>query len=232
MINIEDKKYPKHIAIIMDGNGRWASSKGLKRVEGHEEGVKSVKKIIKHCGDLGVKYLTLFSFSEENWNRPKTEILALMKLLVTSLDKEVSSLMQNNVIFNVIGDINKLDIITRKKLSDVVKMTSSNSGLKLTLAISYGGRQEIVNAINELIKLDIENVSFDQFKDYLYTKDMPDPDLLIRTGSEKRVSNFLLWQIAYTEIYFSNLFWPDFDENELDNAIADFISRDRKFGKI
>ena len=232
MINIEDKKYPKHIAIIMDGNGRWASSKGLKRVEGHEEGVKSVRKIIKHCGDLGVKYLTLFSFSEENWNRPKTEILALMKLLVTSLDKEVSSLMQNNVIFNVIGDINKLDIITRKKLSDVVKMTSSNSGLKLTLAISYGGRQEIVNAINELIKLDIENVSFDQFKDYLYTKDMPDPDLLIRTGSEKRISNFLLWQIAYTEIYFSNLHWPDFDENELDNAIADFISRDRKFGKI
>jgi len=232
LINKEDKKYPKHIAIIMDGNGRWASSKGLKRVEGHEEGVKSVRKIIKHCGDLGVKYLTLFSFSEENWNRPKTEILALMKLLVTSLDKEVSSLMKNNVIFNVIGDINKLDIITRKKLSDVVKMTSNNSGLKLTLAISYGGRQEIVNAINELIKLDIENISFDQFKDYLYTKDMPDPDLLIRTGSEKRISNFLLWQIAYTEIYFSNLYWPDFDENELDNAIADFISRDRKFGKI
>ncbi len=216
----------------MDGNGRWASSKGLKRVEGHEEGVKSVRKIIKHCGNLGVKYLTLFSFSEENWNRPKTEILALMKLLVTSLDKEVSSLMKNNVIFNVIGDLNKLDIITRKKLSDVEKMTSNNSGLKLTLAISYGGRQEIVNAINELIKLDIENISFDKFKDYLYTKDMPDPDLLIRTGSEKRISNFLLWQIAYTEIYFSNLFWPDFDENELDNAIADFISRDRKFGKI
>ena len=216
----------------MDGNGRWASSKGLKRVEGHEEGVKSVRKIIKHCGNLGVKYLTLFSFSEENWNRPKTEIIALMKLLVSSLDKEVNSLIENNIIFNVIGDLDKLDIFTRKKILQVQNITSDNSGLKLTLAISYGGRQEIINAINKLIKSNVKNIDFESFRDYLYTKDIPDPDLLIRTGSEKRISNFLLWQIAYTEIYFSNLFWPDFDEDEFDNAINDFVSRNRKFGKI
>jgi len=216
----------------MDGNGRWASSKGLKRVEGHEEGVKSVRKIIKHCGNLGIKYLTLFSFSEENWNRPKTEILALMKLLVSSLDKEVNSLIKNNVKFNVIGNLKKLDVFTRKKILDVQEITSKNSGLKLTLAISYGGRQEIVNAVNRIINLNVDNIKFDEFNNYLYTKDMPDPDLLIRTGYEKRISNFLLWQIAYTEIYFSDLFWPDFDENELDVAIEDFNSRNRKFGKV
>ncbi len=232
MVNKNNKKYPNHIAIIMDGNGRWASSKGLKRVEGHEQGVKSVRKIIKHCGNIGIKYLTLFSFSEENWSRPKMEILALMKLLVSSLDKELDSLIENNIIFNVIGDLNKLDIFTRKKLLNVQDITSGNSGMTLTLAISYGGRQEILNAINKLIKLNIKDVSFENFKNYLYTEDIPDPDLLIRTGLEKRISNFLLWQIAYTEIYFSNLFWPDFDEKELDNAINDFVSRNRKFGKI
>ena len=232
MINKNNKRYPNHIAIIMDGNGRWASSKGLKRVEGHEEGVKSVRKIIKHCGNLGIKYLTLFSFSEENWNRPKTEILALMKLLVSSLDKEVNSLIKNNVKFNVIGNLKKLDVFTRKKILDVQEITSKNSGLKLTLAISYGGRQEIVNAVNRIINLNVDNIKFDEFNNYLYTKDMPDPDLLIRTGYEKRISNFLLWQIAYTEIYFSDLFWPDFDENELDVAIEDFNSRNRKFGKV
>ena len=232
MISKKEKKYPNHIAIIMDGNGRWASSKGLKRVQGHEEGVKSVRKIIKYCGNIGVEYLTLFSFSEENWNRPKTEILALMKLLVTSLDKELNSLIKNNIKFDIIGNIKKLDVFTRKKLLHVKRITAKNTGLKLILAISYGGRQEIVNAINEIIKTNVENINFDEFKNFLYTKNIPDPDLLIRTGSEKRISNFLLWQIAYTEIYFSNLYWPDFDENELNIAINDFNSRNRKFGKL
>ena len=216
----------------MDGNGRWASSKGLKRVDGHEEGVNSVRKIIKHCGNIGIEYLTLFSFSEENWNRPKTEILALMKLLVKSLDKELNSLIKNNIQFNIIGDLKKLDIFTRNKLLNVVKLTTDNNGLKLTLAISYGGRQEIISAINKIIKLKINSVKYDDFKNFLFTEDIPDPDLLIRTGNEKRISNFLLWQIAYTEIYFSKLYWPDFNENELDIAINDFISRKRKFGKV
>ena len=216
----------------MDGNGRWASSKGLKRVDGHKEGVNSVRKIIKHCGDIGIEYLTLFSFSEENWNRPKTEILALMKLLVKSLDKELNSLIKNNIQFKIIGDLKKLDIFTRNKLLNVVKLTADNSGLKLTLAISYGGRQEIISAINKIIKLKINSVKYDDFRNFLFTKNIPDPDLLIRTGNEKRISNFLLWQIAYTEIYFSKLYWPDFNENELDIAINDFISRKRKFGKV
>ena len=216
----------------MDGNGRWASSKGLKRVDGHKEGVNSVRKIIKHCGDIGIEYLTLFSFSEENWNRPKTEILALMKLLVKSLDKELNSLIKNNIQFKIIGDLKKLDIFTRNKLLNVVKLTADNSGLKLTLAISYGGRQEIISAINKIIKLKINSVKYDDFRNFLFTENIPDPDLLIRTGNEKRISNFLLWQIAYTEIYFSKLYWPDFNENELDIAINDFISRKRKFGKV
>jgi undecaprenyl diphosphate synthase len=216
----------------MDGNGRWASSKGLKRVDGHEEGVNSVRRIIKHCGNIGIEYLTLFSFSEENWNRPKTEILALMRLLVKSLDKELNSLIKNNIQFNIIGDLKKLDIFTRNKLLNVVKLTTDNNGLKLTLAISYGGRQEIISAINKIIKLKINSVKYDDFKNFLFTEDIPDPDLLIRTGNEKRISNFLLWQIAYTEIYFSKLYWPDFNENELDIAINDFISRKRKFGKV
>ena len=216
----------------MDGNGRWASSKGLKRVDGHKEGVNSVRKIIKHCGAIGIEYLTLFSFSEENWNRPKTEILALMKLLVKSLDKELNSLIKNNIQFKIIGDLKKLDIFTRNKLLNVVKLTTDNSGLKLTLAISYGGRQEIISAINKIIKLKIDSVKYDDFRNFLFTENIPDPDLLIRTGNEKRISNFLLWQIAYTEIYFSKLYWPDFNENELDIAINDFISRKRKFGKV
>ena len=231
-MNIKHNKYPKHLAVIMDGNGRWASSKGLKRVDGHKEGVNSVRKIIKHCGDIGIEYLTLFSFSEENWNRPKTEILALMKLLVKSLDKELNSLIKNNIQFKIIGDLKKLDIFTRNKLLNVVKLTADNSGLKLTLAISYGGRQEIISAINKIIKLKINSVKYDDFRNFLFTENIPDPDLLIRTGNEKRISNFLLWQIAYTEIYFSKLYWPDFNENELDIAINDFISRKRKFGKV
>ncbi len=226
------KVLPDHIAIIMDGNGRWAANRGLSRPEGHAEGVKSVRKITKYCGELKIKHLTLFTFSEENWNRPKTEILSLMKLLVKSIDEEKKSLIKNNVKFCVFGNLKKIDMFTRKKLLLVEKATNNNTGLQLNLAISYGARQEIIMAINKLLKEKLSNISENKFIDYLYTKGLPDPDLLIRTSGENRLSNFLLWQIAYTEVYFSNVLWPDFNENELDKALKDFNLRDRRFGKI
>jgi len=216
----------------MDGNGRWASNRNLSRTEGHREGVKAVSKITKHCGEIGIKYLTLYTFSEENWKRPKSEIIALMKLLIESLEIETKALLTNNVQFKVIGDLNKLDLITRNKLKGVEKITKDNTGLNLILAVSYGSRQEIINTINELIKNKISNITESIFSDLLYTKDIPDPDLLIRSGKHHRVSNFLLWQIAYTEIYFSDTLWPDFNEESINQAIVDFNLRKRTYGKI
>ena len=223
---------PDHVAIIMDGNGRWAAKRGLSRTDGHTEGVKSVRKITKYCGELKIKHLTLFTFSEENWNRPKSEILSLMKLLVKSIDIEKKSLIKNNVKFCVFGNLKKIDVFTRKKLLSVQKVTKENTGLQLNLAISYGSRQEILMAINRLLDEKINSISEESFSNYLYTKGLPDPDLLIRTSGENRISNFLLWQIAYTEVYFSNVLWPDFNEHELDKALKDFNLRDRRFGKI
>ena len=226
------KNKPKHIAIIMDGNGRWASDNNQKRVAGHRKGVETVKDITKHCVKLDIKYLTLYTFSNENWSRPKSEILALMNLLVKTLDVEIKMLLNNNIKFNVFGDLDKLDIITKKKLSDVIDKTKLNSGLQLNLAISYGSRQEIVCAINKILNADIiREIDEKCFNDFLYTSKFPDPDLLIRTGGEYRISNFLLWQIAYSEIYFSKLYWPDFNTNELDKAICDYSSRERRYGQ-
>ena len=216
----------------MDGNGRWAANQGLSRIEGHKKGVTSVQKVIRYADKIGLKYLTLFTFSEENWNRPKTEILALMKLLVQSLDKELESLVQNNIKFNVIGDLDKIDMFTRGKINNAKKLTSSNTGLNLNLAISYGGRQEIIDACNKIIKNKINVIKISDFHKFLYTKSMPDPDLLIRTAGESRISNFLLWQIAYTEIYISNFYWPEFNEEELDKALESYHSRKRKFGRV
>jgi len=226
-------KKPNHIAIIMDGNGRWASQNNLQRVDGHKKGVETVKKITEHCAKLGIKYLTLYTFSNENWNRPKTEIIALMNLLVKTLKIEVDLLLNNNIKFDVLGDLNKLDVFTNRKLKEVMKKTNLNNGMQLSLAISYGSRQEIVHAINKIIVLK-KNKKIDEnlFNNYLYTSNIPDPDLLIRTGGEYRISNFLLWQIAYSEIYFSNLFWPDFNVKELDKAISDYENRERRYGKI
>ena len=226
-------KKPNHIAIIMDGNGRWASQNNLQRVDGHKKGVETVKKITEHCAKLGIKYLTLYTFSNENWNRPKTEIIALMNLLVKTLKIEVDLLLNNNIKFDVLGDLNKLDVFTNRKLKEVMKKTNLNNGMQLSLAISYGSRQEIVHAINKIIVLK-KNKKIDEnlFNNYLYTSNIPDPDLLIRTGGEYRISNFLLWQIAYSEIYFSNLFWPDFNVKELDKAIFDYENRERRYGKI
>ena len=222
----------QHIAIIMDGNGRWAEKKGYSRIKGHEKGVESVRKITEFCVSKNLKYLTLFTFSEENWNRPKAEVLALMKLLVHSLKKELDDLMKNNIKFKVIGDLNKLDSITQTEVKAAQNLTISNTGLNLNLAISYGGRHEIVNACNKIIKHKKEFITVDEFSNFLYTSGMPDPDLLIRTAGENRISNFLLWQIAYTEIYVSQLYWPDFDENELENALQDYNLRERKFGRV
>ncbi len=221
-----------HIAIIMDGNGRWAESQGLDRIEGHKQGVNSVRKIIRYADKICLKHLTLFTFSEENWNRPKIEVLSLMKLLVQSLNKELQSLIDNNVRFRAIGNLNRLDLITREAINKAEKSTSSNTGLNLNLAISYSGRQEIVDACNKIIEYKKDSISIDEFPQFLYSQSLPDPDLLIRTAGENRISNFLLWQIAYAEIYVSNLYWPEFNSEELDKAVENYYSRERKFGRI
>ena len=216
----------------MDGNGRWAKQKGLSRIEGHKEGVNTVRKIISFCSKLKINHLTLFTFSEENWNRPKKEILGLMKLLVKSLKNETKSLKKNNIKLSIIGDMNKIDPYTRKKINNSVNITGDNSGLNLNLAISYGSRQEIIRAINKILKEKKSKIDMDEFSEYLFTKDIPNPDLLIRTGKENRISNFLLWQIPYTEIFFSESFWPDFNEDEMRNILTDYDKRERRYGSL
>ena len=228
--NIE--KFPKHIAIIMDGNGRWAKLKGMKRTDGHKKGVESVREITNACNEIGIEHLTLYTFSEENWFRPKTEVVSLMNLLVKSLEQEKKKLYNNNIKFFVFGDLKKINKYIRNKLNEVVELTKNNTGLNLNLAISYGSRQEILQAIKIMFDENIENINENTFNQYLYTKNIPEPDLLIRTGGDNRLSNFMLWQIAYTEIYFSKVYWPDFNKKELFIAINDYNKRERRFGKI
>ena len=215
----------------MDGNGRWANKRGLKRLEGHKAGVKVVKKITTYCSKINIKYLTLYTFSNENWLRPKTEVVSLMKLFVATLKKEIQLLTKNNIQFKVIGDKNKLDFITRLKIKEVEEKTKTNSGLTMILAMSYGSRQEILSATNNAIINNKNKINLTQFEKYLYTYKTPDPDLLIRTGKERRLSNFLLWQIAYSEIYFLNILWPDFNEEKLGIIIKDYQKRERRYGK-
>ena len=215
----------------MDGNGRWAKNKNLSRLYGHKEGVSVVKKISTHCVQLKIKYLTLYTFSNENWLRPKKEVLSLMKLFVSTLNKEINLLIKNNIRFRVIGNKSKLDFITKNKINDIEKLTNKNTGMNMILAISYGSRQEILTAINNIVVNEKSAITEDKFSEYLFTKGIRDPDLLIRTGKEKRISNFLLWQIAYSEIYFSDILWPDFTEQDLDSIILDFQKRERRYGK-
>ncbi len=228
---------PKHIAIIMDGNGRWAASKGMPRIAGHREGVRTVRKITEICSNLGVEILTLYTFSAENWKRPSLEVNALMKLLVTSLKNEVKNLIKNNVKFTVIGDIQSLDNNIQSGLDEAIQNTAENDGLNLNLAINYGSRQEIANATKNIAKkvklgkMNLTEINENSINNELYTGQIVDPDLLIRTGGESRISNFLLWQIAYTEIHISDIYWPSFGEHELLQAISDFQSRERRFGK-
>jgi len=222
----------------MDGNGRWANSRGLPRIAGHREGVRIVRKITEICGELDVQILTLYTFSSENWNRPQTEVSALMKLLVKSLRREVKDLMKNNVRFTVIGDINELESNVKNELLDSIQKTKNNTGLNLNLALSYGSRKEILFAVKQLAEkvsngeLDSKQIDEPLFSQMLYTRDIPDPDLLIRTGGEFRLSNFLLWQIAYTEIHVTDTFWPAFGKKELMTAIYEYQNRERRFGKI
>ena len=229
---------PKHIAIIMDGNGRWARGKTLPRIAGHREGVNSVREITRVCGEIGVQYLTLYTFSIENWKRPAAEVSALMTLLLRTINKEVKGLHKNNVKFDIIGDLEKLPVSTKNSLQKGADLTAKNTGLNLSLALNYGSRQEIIEAVQKIVikvkngSLNSDEINENIFSDYLYTKGIPDPDLMIRTSGESRLSNFLLWQSAYTEIYMTDTFWPEFREKELMKAVKDYQSRERRFGKV
>ena len=235
--SINKDNLPKHLAIIMDGNGRWAKKHGLFRTLGHESGTKSVKKIIEACATLGIENLTLYAFSTENWNRPKIEVEALMKVLVNSLIKELPTLEKNNIKMNAIGNLEKLPVKAQKELQDVINKTAGNTKLVLTLALSYGSREELVNAVKNISdKVKNNIISVDKIDDsvineHLYTHNLPDVDLLIRTSGEHRISNFLLWQIAYAELYFTDILWPDFKESDLYEAILSYQKRERRFGK-
>jgi undecaprenyl diphosphate synthase len=235
---LDKNKIPQHIAIIMDGNGRWAKSNGFQRFVGHQEGVRSVKTIVEVAGEIGVKFLTFYAFSTENWNRPKEEVDALMSLLVSTIRSETEDLNKNNIRMRAIGNIAMLPKDVQEELNETIKATAQNTGLNLVIALSYSSRWEIKNAIQNIVQ-DIEDnrITKDIIDDnlisaYLTTKDIPDPELLIRTSGEYRISNFLLWQIAYAELYFTQKFWPDFRREEFFEAILDYQSRERRFGKI
>ena len=222
-----------HIAIIMDGNGRWAKDKGMDRIFGHKEGAKSAKKVIETCSDLNIKYLTLYAFSTENWNRPQFEVDSLMSLLSSMLKNEIKELERNNIVFKVVGRLEDLPKSVQNIISDVIDRTKHNTGLILSLALSYGGRQEIIDAVNKIIvSKKSEIIDEEIVKNNLYCPEIPDPDLIIRTAGEYRLSNFLLWQSAYAELFVSKKNWPDFKKKDLMEALKDFENRDRTFGKL
>ncbi len=225
---------PVHVAIIMDGNGRWANKRNLPRIAGHREGVKRVREIVEESGKLGIKYLTLYTFSKENWKRPKEEVSFLMKLFIKSTKEQFKDLMKNNVKVKIIGDRNGMPSDVIKMFEWIEEETRENSGLKLLLAINYGGRAEIIQAINRIVidKITPNEIDNALFEKYLYTNGIPDPDLVIRTSGEIRISNFLLWQIAYSELYFTDVFWPDFSRDEYKKAIENYMHRKRRFGGI
>ena len=228
---------PEHIAIIMDGNGRWAEKKGMPREFGHQNGVRSVKKIVEEANNCKIQYLTLYTFSVENWERPGNEVATLMSLLVQTLKDEFEELQSNNIRLNSIGDIESLPQEVSEELKNIIENTKNNSGMVLTLALSYGGKQEIFNAVKNISQkvkngiICLDNFDDSIINDHLYTKNLPNVDLLIRTGGEQRISNFLLWQIAYAELYFTDMYWPDFSQQDFTNAIIEYQKRERRFGK-
>ncbi len=241
MVDLKEKidmsRLPRHLAIIMDGNGRWAKKQNQPRIFGHRNGVKAVREVSEAAAELGIGFLTLYAFSTENWNRPMLEVNALMSLLVETIRKEVSTLMENKIRLRAIGDLSKLPDKTLAALQEGMEITRENDRMTLTLALNYSARWEIMEAAKKIHwdatkGLDSEKLTEEIFQSYLTTYDMPDPELLIRTSGEKRISNFLLWQIAYTELYFTETFWPDFRKNDLYKAIIDFQNRERRFGKI
>jgi len=237
LASINKDNLPNHLAIIMDGNGRWAKQKGMLRAFGHENGTKSVRTTVEACAELGIQNLTLYAFSTENWNRPKLEVETLMKLLISSLKKELATLTKNNIKLNSIGNLESLPKSVQKELLEVIEKTQNNSRMTLTLALSYGSREEILNAVKKLTDKVKNNIistdSIDEsiFNKHLYTHDLPDVDLVIRTSGEHRISNFLLWQIAYAEFYFTDVLWPDFSQENLYEAIISYQKRERRFGK-
>lgn len=234
---IDLDRLPVHVAIIMDGNGRWAKERGYERVYGHQHGVVSVRECTEAAAEIGVKYLTLYAFSTENWNRPKTEVDALMELLIDTIQKETPTLHKNNIRLLAIGDMDRLPDGTKEKLIQCLKQTENNTRMSLVLALSYSSRWEITNAAKQIAlkvkkgTMSIDEITDDVFSQYLTTKDIPDPDLMIRTSGEIRISNFLLWQIAYSEFYFTKTHWPDFRKENLYEAIVEYQKRDRRFGK-
>ena len=235
---LDPNNLPRHIAVIMDGNGRWAKKQGAKRIFGHKSGIKSVKDITEGCADLGVEYLTLYAFSTENWNRPKLEVAGLMRILVSSLRKELDTLQKNEVKLSAIGDLQNLPRICQKELREAMENTKDNTKMQLTLALSYSGRWELLKAVRQLAtdaqlgKIDVSDIDEHLLASNLETRDMPDPELLIRTSGEMRISNFLLWQIAYTELFITDVLWPDFRKEHLYQALMAYQSRERRFGKI
>tara|TARA_B100001250_G_C19763680_1_gene773673 strand:+ start:192 stop:926 length:735 start_codon:yes stop_codon:yes gene_type:complete len=236
--NFSDSKIPEHISIIMDGNGRWAKKNSLPRISGHKKGIGSVRAITKKCDEIGIKYLSLYTFSSENWKRPRSEVKALMRLLLTTIRHEIKDLNKNNVRLMTIGNLNDLPDDAKKGMEEGLELTKNNSGLNLILALSYGSRNEILRMVKSITTKVMDGaISPNKIKESdiiseLDTSNIPDPDLLIRTGGEFRLSNFLLWQIAYSEIYVTEKYWPEFRENELLKAIEDYQSRDRRFGKV
>ena len=234
---IHKEKLPNHVAIIMDGNGRWAKQKGFMRVIGHENGTKAVRQAVEASAEIGIKNLTLYAFSTENWKRPKLEVQTLMKLLVKSLKREIKTLQDNNIRLSAIGSLHDLPQKAQQELLDVIEKTKNNTNMTLTLALSYGSREEIVNVIKELsvkVKNNIispESIDESIINKHLYTQNLPDVDLLIRTSGEQRISNFLLWQIAYAELYFTDILWPDFKKENLYEALINYQNRERRFGK-
>lgn len=237
-IAIDKDNIPKHIAIIMDGNGRWAKQRKLPRTMGHKAGVETIRRVIKESHILGIKYLTLYAFSTENWKRPDDEVSALMKLLVEYLRSELAELNKNGVVIRVLGDIKKLPGDAQKEILEAIEVTKNNKGIVLNIAFNYGGRDEIIRATKLIAKavekgtIDIKDINEEVFQKYLYTSDIPDPDLIIRPSGEQRISNFLLWQCAYSEFWYSNVCWPDFKEEHLHQAIYDYQNRDRRYGGV
>lgn len=237
-IVLDKENIPKHIAIIMDGNGRWAKRRKLPRTMGHKAGVETIRRVIKEAHILGIKYLTLYAFSTENWKRPDDEVSALMKLLVEYLRNELDELNRNGVVIKVLGDINKLPSDAKKEVNEAINRTKDNTGIVLNIAFNYGGRDEILRAVKMVSEdakkgnINIEDINEETFIKYLYTNNTPDPDLIIRPSGEQRISNFLLWQCAYSEFWYSNVCWPDFKEEHLRKAIYDYQHRDRRYGGV
>ena len=232
------EKLPRHIAIIMDGNGRWAQKRSLPRTYGHRRGAEALKRVVEFCGQLQIEAVTVYAFSTENWKRPQTEVSLLMELLVEYLEKEIDTINQNNVKIRISGDTRKLPVSAARAVERALDLTEKNDGLTLNIALNYGGRQEIIMAVKEIMSLvndgeiTIENIDTSLFEEYLFTRGLPDPDLLIRTSGEKRLSNFLLWQLAYSELVFLDVLWPDFNRVHLLKALLEFQHRKRRYGSI